>query len=380
MQVLSDYVGTIAAWIVTLFMLMVVFKDRGQNTRLLKAWLFALSYSLLGTFEIDGVYLAVDRAVGVHNLSWLLSSLFLLLMVYFLCAICCSKQPRWMPRYLVITGCLLVIVFPFGPASNPESVHQVVPRDAAELLFVGLYYVYAIVMMRAIPNRAFRRAWRDENDHLVHLRTSVILLAVATAITFYVGRLAIWVVGFFVPLPMPFLLRAEDATSLVALIASMLWPLGFISNRFYSALARPVTFCRKLLILRDLKVLQTRLDRLCPPVAPLPPGQATWWEQLRNPDFYVYRRTIGILDGRKVLAACFEQWDTGTSDMHEGGPVGLPVYQGNPHAVGSLHWDGRDVEEAGRLHQALQSVPESLPFEGLVDGYRTLGRQWRSAS
>ena len=68
MQALSDYVGTVVAWAVTLLMLPVLFRDGGQSTRLSRAWLFALSYSLLGTFEIDGVYLALDRAQVVTDI------------------------------------------------------------------------------------------------------------------------------------------------------------------------------------------------------------------------------------------------------------------------------------------------------------------------
>lgn len=352
MQQIMDCVGTAAAWIVVFSRLEPVIREGRWNERITKAWLFALFFSLFGTFEIDTVYVAFDRLVGINNLSWLLSSIFLVLLIYFLCVICCSKQPRWMPYYLGATIGLLVVAFLSGPANDPESADQIIPSSAPELLFVGASYIFAIVAMSLVPARAFLEAHRNESDLALRLRTSTILLAVVMGITFFVSRFAICIVGFLVPaLNQVFLDAATNVTNLPVLILCCLWPLSFASKRFYLALARPIQYFRKTVTAVELNALRARLDCLYTPIAP---GRASWWDCLRNPDFNIYRGVIGILDGRRMLDACLEQ--------------GVEGGQGNWPLKGNL-------QEARRLHQALQTIPDSPDFGRLVDGYRDLAKR-----
>jgi hypothetical protein len=351
-----DYSATVAAWVVMLFRLGVVLKDRGRNTRVLKAWLFTLFFSLFGTFGLDTVYVSFDKLVGVNNASWLLSSLFLVLTIYFLCALCCSKPPRWMISYLILTAVLLVVLFPFGPAHDPDSVDQFVASSIPELLFVGSSYVFAIVVMSTIPTRAFIRAQGNEEDPAFRLRTIFLLLAVIAGITFFVTKLVIHLLGFTAVVPLSLLRRPAILASIPVLVACVLWPLGFASHQFYATLVRPIEFLHRVLILRELNALKTRLDRLCPAVLPI---KATWQHKIKNLDLHIYWSVIGILDGKKTLAAC------------------LDGQKGELSPSDCLRWDGQRLEEVLFLHQALQSVPDSPSFEHLVNAYVGLGRRLR---
>jgi hypothetical protein len=374
LQTIVDYGATFLAWTVTVFRLGAVLRERGRNQRMLKAWLFTLFFSLFGTFEIDALYVRFDRLVGVNNPSWLLSSLFLVLSIYFLCALCCSRRPRWMRDYLIVTASLLVVVFPFGPGGEPESADQFIPSNVPGLLFVALSYVFAIVVMGLVPVRAFFQAHRDETELVIRLRTSAILMAVILGVAFFVVKLAICCLGFFVPaLPVAPLRRAASLASVPVLVACCLWPLGFVPHRFYATLARLLGFLQKVLVLRELSAVKARLDRLCPPVLP---GRVTWSDQLRYMDLFVYRSVIGILDGRKMLAARLAP-----PGGEAGGPSGNTAVhlRDTQGSLGSVRWSRRDVEEAARLHEALQGIPESLAFEQLVDACRDAARRLRKS-
>lgn len=353
MQALVDYSATIAAWIATLVRLNMVLRSGRQNRQVVSTWLFMLFFSLFATLEIDAVYLACDRLAGVNNLSWLLSSLFIVLAVYSLCAVFCPKLPRWMPPSLFVTSTLLVAFFFLGPAHDPESFDQVIPSSVPELLFVGVCYGYAGFLMGLIPARALLRAYRNESNLPLRIRTGVIWLAVTLSIAFYVTRFALCLYVFFVPaVPSYFVRGAEDVTSVLVFVAVVLWPLGVASHEFYLLLVRLAMFWRKVVSLQELAWLKGRLERLCPP---LWPDRHAWWDQLRNPDLYVYKTLVAVLDGRRMLAC---------------------AVQGRaPDVV--LRWDGAEEKQATDFHRALQDLPELEDFERLVDTCQRISKRTR---
>jgi len=170
--------------------------------------------------------------------------------------------------YLVVTIGLLVIVFPFGPGRDPECTAHIIPTNGLEVLFVGLFYVYAIIEVGIVPIRALTRAYHNENDLPVRLRTFAALLASVVAAILFVTKLSIFSLGYLFPLPPSFITHGTDVTRGLGVALAILWPLGLVSNRFYWTLARPVRFFHKILTLKELEALQARLERLCPPIFP----------------------------------------------------------------------------------------------------------------
>jgi hypothetical protein len=129
-------------------------------------------------------------------------------------------------------------------------------------------------------------------------------------------------------------------------VAVVLW-IVFLgtSNRLYLSFTRLAQYAHKILTLRRLNALRARIDRFVYSSLPLPRA-APWLNGLRDPDLHIYRTLIAILDGRKMLAAQPERWDTG---FIAPGDVG--------------------AEEAIRLSRTLQSVSNSLDFADLVDAF-----------
>jgi hypothetical protein len=142
--------------------------------------------------------------------------------------------------------------------------------------------------------------------------------------------------------------------------ASLLRPLVSLANRVAGipaigagalALARAVIRCQKILALRELNTLKSRLDWITRPLLPDHSWPVAWLGRLRKPDLHIHRMVVAILDRKKALDAHLKQ---------------------RPEEAMTK---GRLLEEAIRLQQMLRAVAESPGFGDLVDRYRTLGRQ-----
>jgi hypothetical protein len=353
-QTLIDYGAITLTWSVAAFIGIGVLKNH-RDRRAATVWLLTLCISLLATFQVDVIYTAVDNFFGVNNLSWLLSYLSLTLAVYFICSIL-GKLARWTHLYMVVTLMLLVVIFPFGPGSTAESTDHVTLSNVPELLFTGSVYSYAIAMMGVVlPGCA--RSLRSERESLVRLRTYATVSILTVSILFYVAKLVAYVSSLFFPsLPSSFLHTLADAARLLVAGVTILWPLIFVTNGFYQALARPVAFLKKLERCWKLGELQARLDALSPSPAS---DDALWWEWSRDPDFHIYRRVISILDRKKALADWIEHPDQETE-----GTFTL------------------SIEEATRLYQGLESISisESSDFYYVMDVCHRLGRQIRGGA
>lgn len=424
-----DGVVAAVAWAVTVWKVPAVWRNRARDERVLRVWAFALFFALGLTFEVDAVYFAVDAFAGVNNLAWLAIYVCVALGFYFFATTCFITMkvppPRWLRPYLLVTLGLFAVIFPIGVAGGPEWPAHDIPRGLFDLAFMETLYIFAGVLC-LMPALSFIRFIQSEEILPTRIRTGMTLLAVTLVFILLVVKVVVVLTGFLDPASplVPFL-----ATLSKALLgaAGLIWGLTFASQRFYLALARPFTFLQNVLTLRDLRRLQARLNRLCPPVAPDPAG---WWGRLRNLDFHIYRTVIGILDGRKTLADYLEIPEpegVGVVDLSAGLPArnaqaGLPSHRQayslpaarrsrhgaqagrlQPQALSRLDgssssgpyreivfsessgvlprsdsspdWDAGAKAEAVRLHRALQAVPESRDFEDLVTAYRDVGRR-----
>lgn len=335
LQMIIDYAGAIGAWLVTLARLRIVLQSKG-NRKVLKTWFLTLWLSIFVTFQVDAVYSAVDRLAGVNNLAWLISYLFLLPAIYTLCAVFYDNPPRWTRLYLIATSVALLIVFPYGPGRAPETLDHVRPANVGESLFVGLVYFYITTMLAAIPIPACARALRRQRGY-ERMRTTAILLALAITTIDLVIKFSIFAFLSSLPSSLTDVFHRPWALGL-----AILWPLGLAPNGFYRVVMQPVRFVQKIQTCRELGILQARLDRTFPPVIP---DRASWTDLLRNPDLYIYRRTISILDRKKMLADQLDQ--------------------------------GRQADELSILRQGLQSIPKTAAFDQAADHCRKLSRQMR---
>ncbi len=298
MQTFIDYGATGAAWVVAVWRFSAVLKS-DWDKRIVKTWLLMLSFALFLTFEVDVVYTGFDRLTGVNNLSWLLSYLLLALAAYYLCFVFCSQMPRWAAPYLAVTAFLLAISFAWGPARMAETYDYITPTDASEIVFMGIAYAYFATMFSGIPLQSGLRALRQEADVATRLRTLTIILAIGVSVANLIIKLAIYSASYYLPVSLSLVHVITTLTRLLTAAAAILWVSGAAPNHFYRKLARPFEFWSKVCTNRELAVLQGQLHQVCPEV---PPEQAPWLEQMRSLDLYIYRRVIGVLDCKKLLA------------------------------------------------------------------------------
>jgi len=360
-------VGTL--WVATLAQARGIAQARRRHRtgHFLKAWLFILFLTLFVTVEFEPLYSAIGAYSGVNNLAWLLAYVFGGLCTYFLCAAFYGeKMPRWTLLWLVASLLLLVTLFPFGPGSTPDTTHHDVPGNLAELFLLASHYLYGIVMMSAFLVRVSARAYLKERDSAVRLRSLVIFLLASSWVVFYLVKVATFSLAFFAP-SAPLVLRLSQILGIWFLIELPLFTLGFLPNRFYRTLLKPVRFFDKVLTACDLYRIRTEVDRLCP----LMPYLTTRMGRLRNPDFDIYQNLIAILDARRLLA----YWQT--EREHDDGPESPPAGAADTARVFWKNWSEQDRERADYLHHLLQSVPNSLEFDDMVAAYRKLRRKMR---
>jgi hypothetical protein len=331
--------------------------------------------TLFAAFEVDQIYLAVDGLSGVRNLSWLLAYLCLAVAVHFFGRFCSRGGPRWMLPALVVTGCLLVLAFPFGPGGTPEQVNHYVPNNVGEIVFTGAIYGYVSAVVSLACLRSFLLIFRRERKRfLVRLRMAAGVGAAVASVLFYAHRFFIYSSSLFLSAVQPYADgTGADVGKAVTVVAFVLWAVHLgASDRFYLAVARPARYLQKLLILRDLRALRGRVERLCPAVLT---DSAPWLYQLGDPDHYISQCLIAILDGKKMLAGYLDDADR-RDDLPEGIADGFDALLANLE-VAPPAWDAEETAEAERLHRAFQAIADAVEYEELVNAYREPGRAVR---
>jgi hypothetical protein len=350
-QHIIDITGSTTAWLVVFFRIGTVLKKDLRNQRVVNAWLFALCFALFDTFQIDAIYVAFDNLVGLNNLSWLLSYIFLSLTIYYVSILCHPQVAHWAPILLFSTIGLIITTFSLGPGVSPENTYNVIPRSTPEMLYMVLCYFYATVMLAAGPIRAFFQAWRKEKIVPIRLRTLVALLSASMAFAFFASKSVVVLFSFAIPVFRPLAPTGNQLASLPTLGLVIFWPLCYAPHWFYTALGRPLAYLQSILALRELHYLLSRLDDLLPLPSHLP--QPHWQDLLRNPDFYVYRKVIEILDKKRSLEIVLEE-------SRFRNDVNAPL------------------EKATHFHRILQGISQSEDFEHLLSSCIAVSKQIRS--
>jgi len=340
MRQFIDVVGTIAAWTVVFFRLGIFVRQRPDH-RAVRAWLFAFTFALFGTFQVDGIFLAFDRLVGINNLAWLLSYVFMTLSIHYLYLLTRPMVSRWAQIYLCVTLGLATVAFALGPGTAPESADHALPVSLAETAFITLIYAHVIVTLARGPIPVFFRAWREERVIPIRTRRLMALLATSLALAFFIIRLFVALPGFVLPGLRPMGDVADDAARLVALGMATCWPLCYAPHWFYTGVGRVIAYPRRLLAFRALRRLRDGLDELYPLPAPLP--RPRWDEVLRHPELHIYRTVIEILDHKRALTVAAD---------HDGGPDGL-----------------------GAVHTVLATIGDTDDFDDLVASCIAAGRR-----
>lgn len=327
-------------------------------------WGFALFFAIGFTFMIWPVYLAFDRFIGLPNFGWLITYVAFSVAVYFSGAACylILKQPQshLMSWSLLVTLIILVAVYIVGIVTLPEKVDHTIPTQLSEVIFMETIYVYVAVFC-AFPIVTFSRLFLKEKVVSARLRwmVGIILSLAATAVL--IMKIVLTLFAFQNPNTSAMAVL-YPLISVGVVVVGVLFPLGFLPNRWYQAAARPVEFVGKVMALVELKTLQNRLSTLIPPVIE---EKLTWPETYNNLDFHLYRAIIAILDAKQTMAG----YASISNDL-----AVQPATMA--HKAGRIPpaWNKQKLQQARLLHHELQKVDDEADFTQMVQSYREISR------
>ncbi len=178
----------------------------------------------------------------------------------------------------------------------------------------------------------------------------MIILSTSSAGVYILVRTIIYS-GYFWPLLLaPWLF---DLSYALLFCSAILFFAALLSDKIYVRFVVMSRSIERWGAFQDLEYLVEKLLLLCPAVA-LPTNNPSFWKFLSNPEYYLYRAIIIILDGKTMLADFLSE-------------------SANPDKT--TLWDGELLQEAVRIDQALQSTTDpSDEFYEIVDTYRRISQ------
>ena len=352
MQNFIDWIGTALAWLVVLARLGLMI--RGDASRRVKAaWFFALFLSLYGTFQIDVIAVFFDGVVGIHNLSLLISHIFLDIAACSVCLACLPDDvyPRWLLFALIVAIALSTVTFAWGPAGAPEDPTLTqAPEKASYLIFEACGNFFVMTVLIVLPLRHLFKVVRSPEANQSassQTRSLAFLMALLAGWMSLASRLVVSTIAFLAP-SLSISPTTMSIISLTTLLLVISWPLVLLPNKLLLVPRQIQDYANAVATSVDLARLARRLNYHFEPVYPDHPS---WWDHLKQPAFHTYRSMINILDGKRKLA--------------------------NPEMLINVLGD-HDLLEITSLRQMLLSVPDSSDYESLVARYRAIAKKLRS--
>ncbi len=251
---------------------------------------------------------------------------------------------RWLGLLLGIEIIALLVTY-IVFFSNVKTIY-LGPQGLPQIMLIAVASFWGIVMFIA-PIAIQLIYFPSEKFALMRLRTTLIILCSLTAMAFLLTRIMILA---YYPLEMPPVFTFLSYASFIG--ATLLSFLVFTSDRVYARFVVLTRSIEEWRAFQDLKLLVDRLIVLCPVIG-LPVENPNFWKFLFNPEYYLYRAIIIILDSKAMLIDFL-------ADLAR---PGMPPLWEEP-----LH------EEAIRINQALQTANPSNDFSDIVETYRRVSR------
>ena len=369
MRTFLTLASSIALWILVLTKFNAMWRRRHEGEYGLivsRVWLAGV---LLGTsllLLVDEVQIAVGEAVGLNNFAWYLSYLAGTL-AFQQVAYLSIRQYRPMDRNtrILLSAPLLLVLIAFSVLYfgwilwTPEWPARS-PRTGADALFMLLFFGY-IGIIGAIPIVTQSITYLRNRVLIVRLRTGLRIFTALLAITCFWLKVAYTIIAYQTP-GSPLAEQINQFALLSMGASAIFFSSQMASHKTFVKMVDSLQYGNKLVTLRDLHFLQSRLLSLCPPIVW---ADSAWWEQLRNPDRYLYRATISILDSHKMLNGYLKQME----EKHE---TMLTIRTGDETII----WNQAEIAEARQLCQFLQSPPED-GIEELLAFYRQVAKHLR---
>jgi hypothetical protein len=309
MQGIADIMMTTIGWSVVLIILP---KLKKQENSPFLFWMFLLFFSVSFTLQIDPLYLAIDNALPINNLTWWCSYLSIIIAMEFLVRGCDRLRGKTTSagvRYLaLLTTITTGAIYLFYLSKAPESIAHDNPRTWAEVVYIAVLHLYVITMLYIGPVTLFSEMVQREVVLSGRLRAIMFL-------TSAVGGL-VWQILKFTRVVFILFLRLSLIESLTKLfpillsISALSLLLAFLPNEIYSRMAYRIEKGLEVWALIQSRWLALQLEPLW---RPLVVAAVPWEVQLRQPSLYLRRQVVYIFDCRKALTdeACEQAGEQG---------------------------------------------------------------------
>jgi len=342
----------IMAWALTLSRIRAIqWKDISKDNGIaLHVWLMMVFFSITLTFLIKEFSNFFD-AHTFNNLDRLISYCSILIGMYFGAAALVDaignsvdkRTIRWLQYALVLTILTLALFYIFFISRIPNMEYYV-PRSLPEVSFLLVTFsVGAALCVFVVKVNLVYLPF--EESPVMRLRTILIIVSTFSACAFFLTKI-LTAGGYFWP---GLTSQALINLSTVLLVFSALAHFSaLLSNRLYVSLVMISRNIQGWMTLNDLKYLMEQLQQLCPEIA-LPVTNPSFVNFLLNPEYYLYRAIITIMDGKTMLDDL----------LLEGALQGEPAL-----------WEGEMLREAVRVKQVMQSIDPPEDFWKLVSEYR----------
>ena len=314
----------------------------------------SLSFSISFTFIFEEFILFFDAhtfpslSLLITNSAFLVSQHFGMVGLFSGMGIPTAQRIiRWMRLVLGVELITMLVIY-IAFVSKTQAHSFFAPQSASEAIFIMLVSYFGILMctVLVITQLIYFPA---PKFILMRLRTTFMILCIAISGVFLFLRILTFGSYLWPALQSSLLIPLSYA----ALITTTLFFFAiFLSDRLYArfvVMSKVVeswrTFC-------DLKSLVDGLVVLCPVIG-LPVENPAFWQFLFNPEYYLYRAIIIILDSRVMLSDFLVEATQ---------PDAFP------------QWEDDLLQEAQRMNAMLQAANPSNDFSDIVETYRRVSQ------
>jgi hypothetical protein len=256
---------------------------------------------------------------------------------------------RWMRLFLVAELCILFVFYVFF-VSKVQAISFFVPHSIPEAIFTVIVCFLAIIMCIILLTTALLYL-PSKKFALMRLRTILFALCIFTSAIYLLFRAIIF--GSYV---WPFLMfpTLVPLSYLFLISATLLFFVIFLNDGVYAQFFVLLRSIESWHTFKDLQSLVERLLLLCPVIG-LPADNPPFWRFFFNPEYYLYRAVIIILDSKAMLSDFLAQAEFMQADTP-------PL------------WGDDLLKEAIQVNQALQSANPSNDFSDIVETYRRISQ------
>lgn len=256
---------------------------------------------------------------------------------------------RWLWYLLAVAIATEGIIYIFFLSRIPEFDYYATPQSLPEITFKLILFCFE-TMQGLVASKILLAYLPSETSVIARIRVGMILMNIFATGIFWLVMSTI-ILGYFWPaLVFPALIQFPR----VILICTFIFLFSaFLHNKIYARLLLLTRSFEHWRAFQDLQSLVRRLLLLCPVIG-MPAEYPNFWRFVFDPEYYLYRAVIIILDSKAMLVDFL-------AEVEKPGMGGL--------------WEPDEQAEAARISAALEAANPSNDFSDIVETYRRVSRE-----